>query len=319
MIAWLVVYGPKYVFHTGQVVPSAAEKQEKERLTQMELNRDIAKLNEQPKPAPKPPPKLDRRALEQLQAMQRANEAAKAARQAPEAPAPAPAPAPSPAPAPPAVAQTQPPAPAAVQSFSSAPSGRAFLVDTGCAAPQHYGRAQCQFQHCGCNQEFRLAPWQQPRLARNWRPRRPARAAGTGAEILSDTRGVDFTEYIKRLLRAIKAQWLPLIPEECYPPLSKEGTTLIRFTIDPDGKISAMNLDDSTHDRAIDHAAWGAITGVGQFAPLPKEFSGPNLELRITLHHLSQPPPTPTRSRHEWVYRRLIPAKNPDHRTSFGI
>jgi TonB family protein len=100
-------------------------------------------------------------------------------------------------------------------------------------------------------------------------------------EILSDTRGVDFSEYIKRLLRTIKAQWLPLIPEECYPPLNKEGTTLIRFTIEPDGRISAMNLDDSTHDRAIDHAAWGAITGVGQFAPLPREYTGANLELRI--------------------------------------
>jgi TonB family protein len=105
--------------------------------------------------------------------------------------------------------------------------------------------------------------------------------AGTGVEILSDTRGVDFTDYIKRLLRMVKGAWLPLIPEECYPPLSKEGTTLIRFTIEPNGAVSAMHLDDSTHDRAIDKAAWGAITGVGQFAPLPKEYKGPNLELRI--------------------------------------
>lgn len=105
--------------------------------------------------------------------------------------------------------------------------------------------------------------------------------AGTGVEILSDTRGVDFTDYIKRLLRMVKSAWLPLIPEECYPPLSKEGTTLIRFTIEPNGVVSAMHLDDSTHDRAIDKAAWGAITGVGQFQPLPPAYKGPNLELRI--------------------------------------
>ena len=36
--------------------------------------------------------------------------------------------------------------------------------------------------------------------------------------------------------------------------------------------------------QAIDRAAWGSITGVGQFPPLPKEVHGPNLELRI--HYL---------------------------------
>src|SRR6202034_4111419 len=83
-LAWLLVYGPKYVFHQGTVVPSVAEQKEKERLTQMELNRDLSKL-EQPKPAPKPPPKLDRKAIEQLQALQRANQEA---RKLAEAPAP---------------------------------------------------------------------------------------------------------------------------------------------------------------------------------------------------------------------------------------
>jgi TonB family protein len=72
-----------------------------------------------------------------------------------------------------------------------------------------------------------------------------------------------------------------LIPEETRPPLNKEGSTLIRFTINKDGTVSAMHLDDSTHDQAIDRAAWGSITGVGQMPPLPKNFNGPNLELRI--------------------------------------
>jgi TonB family protein len=104
---------------------------------------------------------------------------------------------------------------------------------------------------------------------------------GAGAEILSDTLGVDFGPYIKRLLRILYDSWLPLIPEETRPPLNKEGNTLIRFTINKDGTVSAMHLDDSTHDQAIDRAAWGSITGVGQMPPLPKNFNGPNLELRI--------------------------------------
>ena len=43
-----------------------------------------------------------------------------------------------------------------------------------------------------------------------------------------------------------------------------------------------MKLEGSTHDDAINRAAWGSITGVGVFPPLPSQFKGPNLELRIT-------------------------------------
>ena len=103
-------------------------------------------------------------------------------------------------------------------------------------------------------------------------------------EILSDTQGVNFNPYLQRLLREIKEHWIPLIPEEARPPLSKQGTTMIRFSILPDGSIGAMHLEDSTHDDALNRAAWGSITGVGQFEPLPSQFHGPNLELRI--HYL---------------------------------
>jgi hypothetical protein len=79
----------------------------------------------------------------------------------------------------------------------------------------------------------------------------------------------------------VKAAWLPLIPEECYPPLNKEGWTLIRFRILPNGQLAQpMALDASSHDRAIDKAAWGSIVSVAQFPPLPAGFKGP-LDLRI--------------------------------------
>lgn len=104
------------------------------------------------------------------------------------------------------------------------------------------------------------------------------------AEILSDTQGVNFNPYLQRILREIYDQWIPLIPEEARPPLRKSGITMIRFTILPDGTIGNMVLDGSTHDDALNRAAWGSIIGVGQFPPLPSQFHGPNLELRI--HYL---------------------------------
>jgi TonB family protein len=103
----------------------------------------------------------------------------------------------------------------------------------------------------------------------------------TGVEILTDTQGVDFGPYIRKALAIIRKNWIPLIPEEARLPASVQGETLIRFTLSPDGKVSAMHLDGSSQHTNIDRAAWGAITGVGQFPPLPTEFKGPQLELRI--------------------------------------
>jgi TonB family protein len=100
-------------------------------------------------------------------------------------------------------------------------------------------------------------------------------------QILSDTQGVDFAPYLKQVLQMIRRSWLPLLPEEARPPVSMHAETLIRFSIGPDGKISAMHLDGSTHQVKVDRAAWGAIVGAGQFPPLPAGFSGPSLELRI--------------------------------------
>jgi hypothetical protein len=41
----------------------------------------------------------------------------------------------------------------------------------------------------------------------------------------------------------------------------------------------SMKLEGSSGDVALDRAAWGALTG-SNYAPLPREFHGPFLELR---------------------------------------
>jgi len=102
-----------------------------------------------------------------------------------------------------------------------------------------------------------------------------------GAEILSDTQGVNFQPYLKDALKRIYWQWVKLIQDEARPPRNKKGITSIRFTIKPDGTIAAVHLDESANDDALNGAAWGAITGVGKLPALPSTFHGPGLELRL--------------------------------------
>jgi TonB family protein len=112
--------------------------------------------------------------------------------------------------------------------------------------------------------------------------------AEEGVDVLSDTQGVNFQPYLKSILRDIYAKWIPLMPAEARRPPS-QGTTSIRFTINPDGTIAVMHLDDSAHNDFLDRAAWGSITDVGKFPPLPQDFHGPDLVLRIHFKVNQQP------------------------------
>jgi TonB family protein len=271
-IAWVLFYGPKYLWHSPQLIsPEQALQQQ----ALVQLNAPVL-----PRHAVAPPPKIDRGTLAKLRAME--------PKPAPPAPAPPPPAAtePSRTPPPEAMQPTQPvpspalPLPAAPKPIvrsaepeapTPQPSSRPNF-NTGQTASQDMQQAMQGSQNAGSDRSVGISGGN-----------RGTNVQG-GAEILSDTQGVNFQPYLQRIIRLIYQQWIPLLPEEARPPLNKRGTTQIRFTINPDGTIAAMNLDGSSHDDALNRAAWGSITGVGQFPPLPKQFHGPNLELRI--HYL---------------------------------
>lgn len=99
-------------------------------------------------------------------------------------------------------------------------------------------------------------------------------------EILSDTMGVDFGPYLKRLKVVVQSHWDPLIPEAAMPPIMKKGSLIIEFAIMKDGRVQAMRLISSSGDAALDRAAWGAITSANPFNQLPADFKGDFLKLR---------------------------------------
>jgi TonB family protein len=101
-----------------------------------------------------------------------------------------------------------------------------------------------------------------------------------GIEILSDTGGVDFGPYMKRMHVLVQAKWNPLIPTVAFPPMMKSGTVTIQFAIMKDGQIKAMKLEKSSGDESLDRAAWGAITTSNPLPPLPAEFPHDFLLLR---------------------------------------
>lgn len=274
-IAWVVFYGPRYLWHAPKLVlPS-------EVLRQRELTQLTTPILAPHMPASKaaPPPKLDNRTLEHLRSTEPAP-------RTPPAPARAPEAASTPAPS---ITSSAPPTPAPALPLPSAPQPVVKTpppVVAEAPAPQPNSHPNFNSGSSYSHPSYTEAPSPAIGVGRGGRS---GSGGGSplhmgGVDVLSDTQGVDFNPYIRRLLADIYRNWLPLIPEEARPPLSKQGETLIRFSILPDGRIGAMHLDGSTHDDAINRSAWGSITSEGQFPPLPSQFHGPNLELRI--HYL---------------------------------
>jgi len=258
-VAWFIFYGPRVLWHAPLLINPADVLKQRE-VTQ--LNAPV--LPHVPRPTAKQTPKVDNQTMKRLQAAR------------PAAPEPAPPPAAA-APTTPAPAAPQPTAPLPPPTraaspipeapLPSAPTRPSFNTNTGSPGENIQSAVgKVARGRSGNGTEFSASP---------------SNPLGGGVDILSDTQGVDFDPYLRRIIADIKRNWLPLIPEEARPPISKQGEDYIRFTILPDGNIGAMYPDGSTHDVAIDHSCWSAITSEGQFPPLPSQFHGPKLELRI--------------------------------------
>jgi TonB family protein len=115
-----------------------------------------------------------------------------------------------------------------------------------------------------------------------FRPKVDARGA---MDILSDTMGVDFGPYMKRLHVTVEDHWFPLIPEDALPPMMKKGRVVIEFAIMKDGSLQGLTVVSSSGDTALDRAAYGALLNAVPLPRLPAEFTGPYLKIRAAFYY----------------------------------
>jgi len=112
---------------------------------------------------------------------------------------------------------------------------------------------------------------------------------GNGVDILSDTQGVDFSAYIRRLLATLQRNWEAVMPESAR--MGEQGVVYTTFSINPDGSVSAPDpkLERTSGKDPLDNAAMGAIHASNPFEPLPSQFHGPYLKLRIVFLYNVRP------------------------------
>lgn len=112
---------------------------------------------------------------------------------------------------------------------------------------------------------------------------------GNAVDILSPTEGVDFNDYITRLVAKVRQNWYAVMPESVY--LGDKGIVSLTFRINRDGSFSIqnLNLERTSGKDPLDTAAMSSIRASNPFEPLPPQFKGPYIELRFTYFYNLKP------------------------------
>ena len=106
-------------------------------------------------------------------------------------------------------------------------------------------------------------------------------------QMLTPTEGVDFSDYLARVVASVKRNWYSVMPESVY--LGEKGRVVLQFRIVRTGSVpdAEPQLMSSSGKEPLDRAAYSAIRTSSPFEPLPSAFSGPFIELRfIFLYNL---------------------------------
>jgi outer membrane biosynthesis protein TonB len=110
---------------------------------------------------------------------------------------------------------------------------------------------------------------------------------GGNVQLLTPTEGVDFTNYLARVLASVKRNWYAAMPESAR--LGDKGRVILQFRIMHNGVVpdGEPALYGSSGKEPLDRAAMSSIRASTPFEPLPGAFSGPYIELRfIFLYNL---------------------------------
>ena len=104
---------------------------------------------------------------------------------------------------------------------------------------------------------------------------------GSGVQILTPTDGVDFSNYLERLLARVKQNWMSVMPISAR--MGDKGVVVMRFHIMANGNMPPPEpvLERTSGKEPLDRAAGAALTESNPFEPLPSAYTRPYIELRI--------------------------------------
>jgi outer membrane biosynthesis protein TonB len=122
-------------------------------------------------------------------------------------------------------------------------------------------------------------------------PRSGGHGAGMGpVELLTDTQGVDFNDYLRRVYLTVRQNWYSVMPESVQ--LGEQGVVSLQFKIMRNGSVPTGDPARvfGSGKEPLDRAAVSSIRASNPFEPLPAAFKGDYIELRFTYYYNLTPP-----------------------------
>jgi len=109
--------------------------------------------------------------------------------------------------------------------------------------------------------------------------------AGAGIQLLTDTEGVDFNDYLRRVYITVKQNWFAVMPPSVQ--LGDQGVVSLQFKIMRDGSVPDGDPQRvfGSGKEPLDRAAISSIRASNPFPQLPPQFKGPYIELRFTYYY----------------------------------
>ena len=113
-------------------------------------------------------------------------------------------------------------------------------------------------------------------------------SVGSGLELLSDSRGVDFRSYLTQILASVKRNWQAVLPESAKRG-ERRGRVTVRFSVARDGKVTNVQITVPSGTEALDLAAIAGISATNPFPPLPAEYNGLPIRLQFVFLYNMRP------------------------------
>ena len=113
----------------------------------------------------------------------------------------------------------------------------------------------------------------------------PKMQLGNVVQILTPTRGADFSGYVRDMLASIKRNWIASLPESVKS--GETGLVAVIVQVRADGTFLNPDpkLESSSGRDALDSAAVAAVRASAPFPHFPTAFEGATVELRITFFY----------------------------------
>jgi len=105
-------------------------------------------------------------------------------------------------------------------------------------------------------------------------------------ELRSDPMGTDFRPYMIQVLAAVRRNWFAVYPEAAK--MGTRGEVVLEFGIAKQGVVTKVVYSSQTGSRPLDEAAVAAISASNPLPPLPKDFKGDRIVLRMTFMYNMQ-------------------------------